>query len=206
MIAKQFPGLVFDQLPSGKTRCRVRVKGVASKKIVIPFDPEDERFFDAYQAARRGVATYYRPTPLDVLRRSAGFEGTIVRMIRRAKQRAAKKGWDFSITAQDVRDLVVVQGGRCAVSGMKFDINPRPRSGAKRPFGISIDRLDNRRGYSRDNIRLTTVIVNTAILNWTETEFRTMCAAVARQPRCPTDISVGHNDGTCTLQVIEKAA
>jgi hypothetical protein len=185
----KLPGLCVEQ-----ARIRVRVKGDPTHKITLPDDLDREAFLEAYHAARQGIMTDYRPTTLSVMVRRPGFFATIYNMLSRAKQRARKKGFEFDLATADIIDLLERQDGKCAVSGMQFDIRPHPRKGAKRPFCMSIDRIDNGRGYTKGNVRITTVIVNTALLNWKQEDFWRMCQAVSKEPMSPTVVSlVGQN-------------
>lgn len=179
-MGMSLPGLCIEPLPSGGQRIRVRVKGDRKLKIMLPDGLQDAAFLAAYQAARHGFKTNYRPTTLDVLSRRPGFQGTIFNMLSRAKQRARAKGLQFELSTKDILELLEKQGGKCALSGMKFDIRPHPRKGEKRPFCMSIDRIDNDLGYLKGNVRITTIIVNTARLNWSDEDFRRMCEAVSR--------------------------
>jgi hypothetical protein len=57
------------------------------------------------------------------------------------------------------QELFVIQDGRCAVSGFAMTFGWE----AKNPWQISIDRIDNSRGYEIGNVRLVTWFVNNAI-------------------------------------------
>ncbi|SFG13813.1 hypothetical protein SAMN04488020_101281 [Palleronia marisminoris] len=49
-----FSGLMIERLPSGNTRCRVRMKGDKARKITLPVNPDHPDFADHYRAARAG--------------------------------------------------------------------------------------------------------------------------------------------------------
>jgi hypothetical protein len=191
-MGMNLPGLCIESTASG-VRIRVRVEGDKNHKISIPANLDKETFLEAYRAARQGIMTEYRPTTLPVMARRPGFFATVYNMLSRAKQRARKKGFEFDLVTDDIIALLERQNGRCAVSGMQFDIRPHPRKGAKRPFCMSIDRIDNGLGYTKGNVRITTVIVNTALLNWKEEDFQRMCQAVTKVQMRTTVVSlVGH--------------
>jgi hypothetical protein len=188
-------GLCIEALPYGGARIRVRPKGEPSLKISIPDGLSDDDFLAAYRAARSGLMTDYRPTTLGVMARRPGYWATLCNLLARSKQRANRKRLEFDVALNDLVEILDHQGGRCAISGMEFDIRPQPRRGEKRPFCMSIDRIDNGRGYTKDNVRITTVIANTALLNWKEEDFRRMCRAVAKRAPCPTLVSRGTDMG-----------
>jgi len=181
-IFDNLDGLLIEPLPSGKRRIRVRVKGDPKTRITLPDGLSNEEFLNAYNAARDGLTCLYRPSAIDALKTRPGFMATIFQMLSIAKLRANRKGWQFALVPSDILGILERQDGRCAISGMMFDINPRPRSGAKRPFCMSIDRLKNSAGYTPENVRITTVIANMSLLNWDVNDFRKMCVAVSKCP------------------------
>ena len=74
------------------------------------------------------------------------------------------------MTAEYLWDLWNLQGGLCAVSGVKIAL-PLGSNGfekARSPFNASLDRIDNAKGYMEGNVRFVALIVNIAISNWGE--------------------------------------
>ncbi len=63
------------------------------------------------------------------------------------------KNHEFNITVQYLLDLFVEQKGCCAISGIPF-----PMSGEE--FVISIDRIDDKIGYIKENVRLVFTELN----------------------------------------------
>ena len=69
------------------------------------------------------------------------------RMYQRAKQRAKKNGREFTITVDDI-----VIPDYCPVLGFEINVNSgRPGAYHNSP---SLDRIDNSRGYTPDNIQV----------------------------------------------------
>jgi hypothetical protein len=69
---------------------------------------------------------------------------------------AKKRGEDVTVTAAEMMDLYRRQGGRCALSGIEMTW----AKGKTLPTSISIDRVDQTRGYHADNVRLLCAAVN----------------------------------------------
>jgi len=65
-------------------------------------------------------------------------------MLRRAKARSAKEGFDFNITAADIAPLPE----KCPVLGVPLRISEVPQD----PCAYSLDRVDNTKGYVRGNV------------------------------------------------------
>lgn len=71
-------------------------------------------------------------------------------MVYRARRRAKQRGIDFDLTAQDILEMWDEQGGLC----YWFDVPMQwrsPEEGPRNPFIPTLDRADNRRGYTRGN-------------------------------------------------------
>lgn len=111
---------------------------------------------DAY--LKRRLATY----------QTGGIpELQLAAMLKQSRKNARARGLPHSITIDDLREMASLSGGRCALSGLKFEyglakevdgLNTR----RKRPWAPSIDRIDSTRGYDIGNVRLVCVAVNIA--------------------------------------------
>lgn len=126
--------------------------------------------FAAYMQARRRPGRKSRldgnKTPTPPLVRTK-----IRRAISRAKDRAKTKGRTFSLTEEHILNLYLDGGGRCAVTGLPFRSEHEGESRCN-PYAMSIDRIDCRRGYEPDNVRLVLFFVNSAISDFGEKLFR----------------------------------
>lgn len=89
---------------------------------------------------------FLSPAPVTSYRASGIFTGDRISGFR---QRAKKKGLSFSLDAHQLRDMFNRQNGTCALFGMPLD-----------ETNVSIDRLDNSKGYTYDNIQLVTKEAN----------------------------------------------
>ena len=75
--------------------------------------------------------------------------------------------------------LYRAQGGRCALSGRRFDLRHVGSGKARRPFAPSLDRIDSTGGYTRDNVRLVCQAVNFALNAYGEDVFREIATGTA---------------------------
>lgn len=98
-------------------------------------------------------------------------------LMRNVRKRIRAKAMDCDIDADFIREMVAGQNCQCAVSGLPF-IWDTETSGYRGPLRPSVDRIDPSRGYLRDNIRIVTVMVNTAIADWDDEMFFTMVVSV----------------------------
>lgn len=97
-----------------------------------------------------------------------------------AENRARKAGMAFTLRPGFALTLYDQQAGRCAVSGIEFNLQRFPDALVKHPFAPSIDRKLSSGGYTEDNVRLVCVAVNFGMSQWGEEVFMTLArAAVA---------------------------
>lgn len=76
------------------------------------------------------------------------------RLTNKGKQRA-----EVRITKDDLRDMWVDQGGKCAITGMHMTYQPR-RMKNSTGLNASVDRIDQSKGYEKGNVRLVCYRVN----------------------------------------------
>ncbi len=81
-----------------------------------------------------------------------------MRLHYHAGRRATKKGIPFTITSDDVKQLMA--SNRCAVTNIAF---VRSSRGPRTP---SLDRIDASKGYMRDNCRVVLFALNCAMGDW----------------------------------------
>lgn len=133
-------------------------------------------------AKKRIEATGKPPTVVvklpDLGIRPKALQSRLYRLVSGTRQRLTrlnKRGrtLDNTITIHDVKDLWDKQCGLCALTG--WELTPI----ANLPNTVSLDRIDNSKGYTPDNIQLLATQVNTAKNKWQQEQFIAMCKAVA---------------------------
>ena len=94
-----------------------------------------------------------------------------------ARSTAVKKGYEFNLSPKFLSELWSRQEGKCAYSGLKMRL-PLTHSEARwstkksTPFICSLDRLDNSKGYTKDNIQLVCLALNYARSRWSKKVFK----------------------------------
>lgn len=138
---------------------------------------------------RRVTQLSRRTASLYTLKRQSLESFVCSRLFQNSRARAAKKRIDFSIDRDDLRDLITKQEGRCALTNIGFDLIWKFGKGVStNPFAPSLDRIDSKLGYTRDNIRLVLFSVNAALNEWGYENFLNICEAVVTQDKIRTNL------------------
>ena len=101
------------------------------------------------------------------------LKGTLSNKLQSAKRRAKKDGMVFELDNKFITSLWEKQDGKCAKTGVEMG-----RIGDKW-LAPSIDRIDNSKGYTKDNVQWTCWRYNDAKADMSDDSFRAMCLAVA---------------------------
>lgn len=89
----------------------------------------------------------------------------LTRMYCTRKRDSRLRGISFSISKSDIGDLAEQQGWRCARTGISLDLTA---SDGMKPFGPSLDRINNNIGYEPGNIQLVCYMYNSAKNQFTD--------------------------------------
>jgi hypothetical protein len=84
-----------------------------------------------------------------------------VNIISDSRKRALKHGFNHNLDREYLVALYWEQKGKCAISGVEMEFQSGTRE-CKNPNRLSIDRIDNTKGYIKGNVRLVTHWVNNA--------------------------------------------
>lgn len=93
------------------------------------------------------------------------------RIYTKARKNAAARSIPFDLSWEEMRSLIGEANERCAVTGIPFDFT-RLEGLKRRPFGASLDRINSKAGYTKENCRLVCCAVNLALNEWGEDVFR----------------------------------
>lgn len=112
---------------------------------------------------------------------NTSLKGHVQNMVAAARTRAKSKGREFNITTELVAEMWDKQQGKCAVTGvnMVLENNTDYCQQSRHPKCPSIDRVDSSGGYTKDNVRLVTVIANGAMNNWPHEVLTTLALSTA---------------------------
>jgi hypothetical protein len=89
-----------------------------------------------------------------------------------ARRRAEQHGLPIDISTDHIVSLYEQQEGRCALTGIPFDLGPAPTNKRANPYIFSIDRIEPSLGYTKSNVRLVIWAINWALGEWGEDVYR----------------------------------
>jgi len=88
-----------------------------------------------------------------------------------AKYRAKRKNLEFNIDEDYINELLIKQNYRCIYTNTELDLKMGSDDMFINPNTISIDRINNKLGYTKNNVALVTAIVNNMKNDLTESKF-----------------------------------
>jgi hypothetical protein len=112
----------------------------------------------------------------DATRMNGGVPAWATRLYRTSKRRATQRKIIWTLGPSDYRAIVDRCAGLCEVSGVPLMLTI---TGLKGPYGPSLDRIDSRGTYAKDNVRIVCVAVNFALNSWGLEAFLPIARALA---------------------------
>lgn len=122
-----------------------------------------------------------------------------VRIHSRHKWNAKHRGIPFSLTPSDVYVLMKESAFHCPLSGIPFSSANQAKGdplSLRDPWAPSIDRIDNRQGYTRDNIRVICVAANMGMNAWGYDTLLRLANGIVRNARVAASFEVAHAQDT----------
>jgi len=91
-----------------------------------------------------------------------------------AKRRARKRGFGFNITKEYIQELYIKQQGRCAITDVKMSFIANDK------YKISLDRINSKKGYLKNNVQLLCWWVNRCKSNYSRDDLVIFAKGVLR--------------------------
>ena len=128
---------------------------------------EDEKTFFAKKTKRKLNHRATNQTPA----------GRAVHMLGNCRGSAKRRNITFDLRLEDI--LPAVESRVCQLTGLPFDFTPNKKKGLN-PYAPSVDRIDNEKGYTKDNVRVVLWAVNAALNECSDEEARPIIKALGR--------------------------
>lgn len=175
---------IFKNVAVEKTRHGKRVvyyRKNNGTRIRLPDVVGSPEFLIAYAAVLSGdlVASPLRPTR--TLRDEVNpVANKMFGTLRGARTRARMNGYEYVLSEQWCLEQLFRQGGRCALTGMRFSVAGTGMRG-RDPYCPSLDRIDNSKGYTPENTRIVILAINIMLADWGEDVFQTVIRRYSAQ-------------------------
>lgn len=161
----------------GKERWRFR-KGNVDKQL--PGEPGSPEFDAAYQACLTNQMVEQENPPRPYRENPKGIRGNfprrIERMLFQLRRRSIGLRREFALTEEWLIAELERCDYCCALTGIRFQADGIDGKRCN-PYAPSIDRIDNSRGYTSDNVRLVLTSVNLALSDFGVMHFDEICRA-----------------------------
>lgn len=105
--------------------------------------------------------------------------GTLMTYLRR---KAKERNLTFDLTAEQLWDLFLKQNGCCALSGVEITLTTeinKQHNLDRNKLTASLDRIDNSKGYSIDNVQWIHKVLNAMRRQYSIEEYVYWCSLVA---------------------------
>lgn len=108
-------------------------------------------------------------------KRSGELRPRILKCLSTSKESSEKRGLKWDLDYETLQSIYINQDGKCAISGEKLSFERVPRKSKESRTLMTIDRIDNSRGYLKDNIQFVTLQVNQAKSSYSMEDLLIMC-------------------------------
>jgi hypothetical protein len=86
--------------------------------------------------------------------------GRLLMILNSVKGRAKSKGLDYDLSPEWILNKWEECEGKCEITGIEFVF--RDEGNRANPYSLSLDRVDNTKGYTKENVQLVVWIYNAA--------------------------------------------
>lgn len=108
------------------------------------------------------------------------FEHVIRVLVGRVRNRASRYKIPYAITYEYLWNLFNRQDRKCAVTKIKLEISSGRGLKERSPWSLSIDRIDNSKGYIKGNVQLVVVMYNLCKSSWTHKDVMTFARSIRK--------------------------
>lgn len=137
-------------------------------------ESKDKLNFNKYK--KGGLKSYCKDCEIIILRtykskKEYHYPTKLYSQCRANHRERTKKGrkLEFTVTPKDIENLLIKQNNKCYWTSLPFDMDINNTKW--KPYAPSVDRLDNSKGYTPDNICITLWAVNRMRGNLSVEEF-----------------------------------
>lgn len=146
---------------------------------------------------REGIDSYCKKCRLEehktswVKKRNAGDPWLVAGdLLNRMRDRTSKKGYVEDVEWSKDEIYLRILNGKCEATGLPFRLELSGVKGARNALGPSPDRLDNTKGYTKDNVQWVVFIYNAMKNNFPQVDVDTFIKALRETGRLTEGVSI----------------
>ena len=141
--------------------------------------------FDSDKSQPDGMQSYCKKCKYNGrLKYLSTYDGFTKNLFKDVRHNAKKRNIVVKITLKDITDLYKLQKGLCALTEipMTFEATERTANSEHilNKWNISVDRMDSKKEYTKDNIQLVCAIINRMKTTMTVNELLLLCGAISQ--------------------------
>ncbi len=105
--------------------------------------------------------------------------GKATSMYSTAKYTAKRHNLEFDLNTKWI--IKKIKQGKCEMTGMRFTLEAPRKGYAHNPYSPSLDRHDQTKGYTKDNVKVVIWAYNQAKGQWNRKHFRRIIKAIYKR-------------------------
>ena len=156
------------------------------RRVPIPGEPGTEHFDRVYKRLlldHTPIEKHSLLTPATIAASPPHKQRvvqTLLKSMKGARLRAKAKGMDFDLSADWIIQRVERNNFECELTGVEF-YTGRFGLPVNRGFTPSLDRIDNSKGYTKDNVRIVLLAANIMMSDWGHAVFKAVAVNYAKK-------------------------
>jgi len=107
-----------------------------------------------------------------------GYEDIPKTFFDTLKAKAKQRNYVFDISIQDIWERYIKQNKKCNLSGVPIKFYKQIK--LRNKITASVDRIDSKKGYTKDNIQIVHKIINVMKNDFTNEEFIRLCKIISQ--------------------------
>ena len=140
--------------------------------------PNTPNYFSGNHSMCKSCNSIRHKKYYSLLKKDISVEQLLQMRLYQAKYRSMKKEIEFNIDKEYLLDLYKKQNGKCFYSGLKMEIALKHDKINNRT--LSLDRVDSKKGYTKNNVVLCCDNINTMKMQMDKCEFINLCEVISK--------------------------
>jgi len=114
------------------------------------------------------------------IRNRKDFDHVLMILSNSTKSRAKTKGLKYELDFDYLKQLFIKQKGRCFKTGISFKISIGKTINCRSPWSLSLDRINPKIGYTKENVQLVCIMYNLCKGTWSDKDVKKLAKAIVK--------------------------